>query len=577
VQYDFSYADSSTYAAVRQLLSRFTVDGGLVVDLGCGNCPMAEVVRELGATYVGVDVDPDSVALAAERGIESHVVDLSGPDAGIALNKVVGDRRVAAVLALDVLEHLVDPAALLRQLHEHVVEARTALLLSVPNVTHIDLGGKLLTGRWDVTPTGLLDETHLRFFTSGRLDQVLRAAGWHEIDRRDFRLAASDQHFPVNHPALAPGALLAEELRLLRAQADEFGDVNQFVRAYLAGPVPAEEPEPEPGPFLSIVMRTQGAKPDSMIEALCCLGGQTVTDWELIIAVHGDADRLAEVRALVDDFDGELRSRIRLTSVTGGGRARPANRGLELATGSYVAFLDDDDFVTADWVETFQATATKHAGSIVRSFGVDRDVEPAGTDHDRAPYQTKSGLRPTFTTEFDLVQHLYENRTPLHCFAVPRTVVTELNVRWNDELLTCEDWDFLLRCALWCGVTDTGAVTTVYNRWHKVASLHTVPQWSWDTARQWVRHHLDSRPLLLPPGSVTRLAELYEASLRETQPQPPDPALLAQIHQAQHRAELAEHAAHHLQLRVTSLEKSTSWRITAPLRYLMRKSAKSDN
>lgn len=576
MQYDFQYADSSAYAAVRQLLARFELGGGLVVDLGCGNCPMADVVRGLGGEYVGVDVDAESVSVATGRGVEAYQVDLAGEDVADRLDKIVSGRRVAAVLALDVLEHLVDPAALLARLHTHAAEQRTALVISVPNVTHSDLGGKLLAGRWDVTPTGLLDETHLRFFTSTTIDALLRRTGWHEVGRRDFHLIESDQHFPSAHPALATGSLLAGHLRVLRDQVDEYGDVNQFVRAYLPGPVAAQERPRAAGPFLSVIMRTQGAKPDSMIEALSCLGGQTDSDWELILSVHGDDTCVAGVREVVDLFDEEVRSRITVTSVRGGTRARPANQGLELATGDYVAFFDDDDFVTADWVATFRRGAEQTPGSVVRAWCADRDVEPASPAGGVAPYRTTSGLRPTFTTPFDLVQHLYENRTPLHSFAVPRSVVTEFGITWNDDLMICEDWDFLLRCALWCGVTDMSTVTAVYNRWHKVASLHTVPEWSWSTSRQWVRHQIDSRPFLMPPGSVGRLTELYEASLRVAQleeqvrtlPATGDADLRAELERTRQRAELAEHAAHHLRLRVDDLERSTSWRLTAPLRFL---------
>jgi len=89
-------------------------------------------------------------------------------------------------------------------------------VISVPNVTHVDLGGKLLAGHWDVTPTGLLDRTHLRFFTSDTIDGVLRGTGWHEVGRRDFHLRESDQHFPAGHPVLATGSLVADHLRVLQ-------------------------------------------------------------------------------------------------------------------------------------------------------------------------------------------------------------------------------------------------------------------------------------------------------------------------------------------------------------------------
>lgn len=570
MQYEFRYADGSAYAAVRELLAGIDLGGGLVFDVGCGNCPMAEVVRELGGEYVGVDVDQEAVAVATARGVEAYQVDLARDDVTVRLEKVASGRRVAAVLALDVLEHLVDPAALLGTLHAFAADQRTTLVISVPNVTHADLGAKLLAGRWDVTPTGLLDATHVRFFTNATLDDLLRRTGWHEIGRRDFHLPESDQHFPADHPVVAEGSLVATQLRTLRQQVDDFGDVNQFVRAYLPGAVATQQPDQQAGPFLSIIMRTLGAKPDSMVEALSCLGGQTDPDWELIVAVHGDQRGVTRVREVADLFDEEVRSRIRITSVAGGTRARPANKGLDLATGRYVAFFDDDDFVTADWVETFRAGAQRAPGSVVRAWCADRDVEP-GTGG-VAPYRTVSGLRPTFTTPFDLVQHLYENRTPLHSFAVPLTAVREFGLTWNEDLRTCEDWDFLLRCALWCGVTDMGVVTAVYNRWHKVSSLHTVPSWTWETSREWVRHQIDARPLLLPPGSVGRLTELYEASLRVAELEARVPAAVGDVHEElrrlRERAELAEHAAHHLRLRVESLEKSTSWRLTAPFRFL---------
>lgn len=572
MQYEFRYADDSAYAAVRELLAGFRLGGGLVVDLGCGNCPMADVVRDLGGEYVGLDVDAESVTVANERGLEAYQVDLTRDDVLLQLEKVASGRRVAVVLALDVLEHLVDPAALLATLHAFAADQRTTLVASVPNVTHVDLGAKLLAGHWDVTPTGLLDATHLRFFTSDTLDELLRRAGWHRIGRRDFHLRHSDQHFPADHPAVASGSLVATQLRALRRQADEHGDVNQFVRAYLPGAVATPEPEPAAGPFLSIVMRTLGEKPDSMVEALSCLGGQTDSDWELIVAVHG-VERVAGVREVVDLFDEEVASRVRITAVTGGTRAKPANKGLELATGRYVAFFDDDDFVTGDWVRTFRAGAERAPGTVVRAWCADRDVEPATGGV--GPYRTVSGLRPTFTVPFDLVQHLYENRTPLHSFAVPRAAVSAFGLTWNEDLDICEDWDFLLRCALWCGVTDMGAVTAVYNRWGKVASLHTVPSWTWETSREWVRHQIDAKPLLMPPGSVGRLTELYEASLRVRELEARVPAevddVREELRRLRERAELAEHAAHHLRMRVESLEKSTSWRLTAPFRLLTRR------
>ncbi|MCZ7527350.1 MAG: hypothetical protein M5U14_13810 [Acidimicrobiia bacterium] len=77
-----------------------------------------------------------------------------------------------------------------------------------------------------------------------------------------------------------------------------------------------------------------------------------------------------------------------------------------------------------------------------------------------------------------------------------------------------EDWDFLLRAALLCGVLDTRRPTAIYHRWEGGgASLQSVGREVWISTRQSILHHLDGRPLLLPAGHAKRLADHVRSSL----------------------------------------------------------------
>ncbi len=72
------------------------------------------------------------------------------------------------------IEHLVDPARVFTDLGRLVERlGGPTLVVSIPNVTHIDLATKLLLGRWDMTTTGLLDDTHVTFFDHARVDAFL--------------------------------------------------------------------------------------------------------------------------------------------------------------------------------------------------------------------------------------------------------------------------------------------------------------------------------------------------------------------------------------------------------------------
>jgi hypothetical protein len=112
------------------------------------------------------------------------------------------------------------------------------LVVSVPHVAHFDLGLRLLSGQWVPTETGLLDSTHLRFFTEETLARMVERCGWQVVARDDFSTVRSDQYdaeFNDSMPVEMIGAL-----RVLSESNNPNAAVQQFVWAMRPVPVPAQ-------------------------------------------------------------------------------------------------------------------------------------------------------------------------------------------------------------------------------------------------------------------------------------------------------------------------------------------------
>jgi 2-polyprenyl-3-methyl-5-hydroxy-6-metoxy-1,4-benzoquinol methylase len=187
---------------------------GRVLDVGCGEGGAAGPLRAAGATWIsGVELFPAAADRAAEAydevvvgRAEESTGRLSGP--------------FDTILAYDVLEHVVEPQALLRRLHD-VAAAGARLHVSVPNARHWSLARDLLVhGTFGYADAGHRDETHLRWFTRRDLEALLAATGWDPV--------------AGSHPALRGRRRVLH--RLTRGRVAELTFVQWVVLAYRAGP-----------------------------------------------------------------------------------------------------------------------------------------------------------------------------------------------------------------------------------------------------------------------------------------------------------------------------------------------------
>jgi hypothetical protein len=279
------------------------------------------------------------------------------------------------------------------------------------------------------------------------------------------------------------------------------------VRAYdVWAPAEADEDNRPPSRFLSVLVRTQGRRPDALADVLLCLAAQSDDDFELLLLAHDvlPTDRVALDQALAA-LPAGLRARTKLVEVTGGGRARPLAVGVAEARGEYIAVLDDDDLVLGDWVAAFHAAATSASGSIVRSLTMEQDVELVTGN---PGFRSVSWPTPRWEREFSLLSHVVDNHSPIHSYALPRAVFHELGLAFDETLPVLEDWDLLVRAASLVGVRDTGQVTAIYRRWPTThSSFASVDDVAWRDVAWRVVRGWDRTPLLLPAQSATRLRE----------------------------------------------------------------------
>lgn len=165
------------------LLSRTPLNSRVVIEIGCGAGSFAAAYLSLNpqARYIGVEVHGPSVDEARSRCSAVIHGDIESQSTYIELDRLLDGDLADVVIFGDVLEHLRDPWGVLRALKTRVRDGGTCIAC-IPNVAHWTILQQQMCGNWNYEESGLLDRTHLRFFTRRSAESMLLSAGWNVVD-----------------------------------------------------------------------------------------------------------------------------------------------------------------------------------------------------------------------------------------------------------------------------------------------------------------------------------------------------------------------------------------------------------
>ncbi|MBI2617032.1 class I SAM-dependent methyltransferase [Candidatus Gottesmanbacteria bacterium] len=150
-----------------------------VLDIGCATGYFAKELKEKRACKVwGIDIDVEALLIAKKYCEKVYRMDLTKA-ASLPVRKNFFD----VILLLDVVEHLPYPSKFLLLLHRYL-KSNGVIIVSIPNIAFLSIRLMLLCGKFTYRDTGIMDQTHLRFYTKKTFLKLFWEAKWNlrELD-----------------------------------------------------------------------------------------------------------------------------------------------------------------------------------------------------------------------------------------------------------------------------------------------------------------------------------------------------------------------------------------------------------
>lgn len=233
--YDIDLNGEETAARFLRLVGREKA----VLEMGCSSGTQTRILKEqLGCRVTAVEINPEAARIA-QRYAEKILV---GNIEQIDFNRELAGQSFDVVTFADVLEHLYDPAGTLRQI-KPFLKPDGCIVATVPNFTHAAIAFEMANGRFEYRKTGLLDDTHIRFFSRSGVFQTFERAGFHVVDLARSFVKAEETEFAIRIASEEDRGVL-DYIRkhnpesetyhfIVKALPSEQGDVTQVSRQEL--------------------------------------------------------------------------------------------------------------------------------------------------------------------------------------------------------------------------------------------------------------------------------------------------------------------------------------------------------
>jgi GT2 family glycosyltransferase len=147
------------------------------LEIGCGAGVLSSDLKKQGKASIiwGVELDPEA-GRSASSVLNGVII---GDFLKVPLNGI--PNPLDAVICADVIEHMTDPWGALDRINT-LLKPGGEVIMSIPNIRHYKIIKKLIKNQWFYEKEGILDKTHLRFFTLPTLIQLLNYSGFEIID-----------------------------------------------------------------------------------------------------------------------------------------------------------------------------------------------------------------------------------------------------------------------------------------------------------------------------------------------------------------------------------------------------------
>jgi len=167
-----------------------------ILEIGTGSGAMANAYKQINAdvNYVGVEIDPEYKVLSERYCNTVYLENFELPTDALLHEADDAD----FIIFSDVLEHMYNPWKVLKNLSERIPE-HCRILASIPNIQHWSIQMRLLSGDFEYADSGLLDRTHVRFFTRKTMVQLFTNNGFsiNQITPRIFNFPNQDAHLSM--------------------------------------------------------------------------------------------------------------------------------------------------------------------------------------------------------------------------------------------------------------------------------------------------------------------------------------------------------------------------------------------